>query len=72
MTGCLEGWGKYAVHGDIDLPYPSIGAGFEVNTGVFAIKRSARGLLVKWLEVFMGDFERMMFFLTGEQQGLYN
>jgi hypothetical protein len=53
----------------MNLAHPSVGSGFEINTGAFAVRRRAAGLLVEWLNVFMSDYQRMRYFLTGEQQG---
>lgn len=48
----------------------AVGGGWEMNTGAFAVKRSAKILLEKWVEVFKEDPDRFAYFQSGEQQGM--
>ena len=46
------------------------GAGWEMNTGAFAVKRSTAPLLLKWVECFKNEPSRFEYFQSGEQQGI--
>lgn len=49
---------------------PAVGMGWEINTGVFATRKSSRGLLEKWIEAFRDSPELFHDFESGEQQAL--
>ena len=51
--------------------FAAVGRGWEMNTGMFAIKKSAAPLLRKWIDTFV---ERRDIFIeaeSGEQQGRF-
>ena len=66
MAAVMEGWGM-STNGDAHL---AVGHGWEVNTGSFAVRRSASGLLRTWLKIFKDHQDKFTHFLTGEQQGI--
>jgi len=47
----------------------AVGGGWEMNTGAFSVKKTAKPLLEKWVEVFKEDPDRFAYFQSGEQQG---
>eukprot|EP01041_Mallomonas_annulata_P008440 gene8440-17402_t len=51
-------------------PTPAVGAGWELNTGVLAVKRSSRGLIEQWVHVFTSEPETFVDLESGEQQAL--
>jgi hypothetical protein len=71
IAGVMEG---YSTCLDPEKPDHTlaVGGGWEMNTGAFAVKRSAKPLLEKWVEVFKEDPDRFAYFQSGEQQGKAN
>lgn len=53
-------------------PTPVAGDGWEINTGAFTIKRSAKPLLHKWLEVIKTEWKTIGQYLSGDQPGIYD
>ncbi len=51
------------------MSYAAAGSGWEMNTGGFAIKKSAIELVYSWISVFQQDSSRFAPMETGEQQG---
>ncbi len=49
--------------------YPAVGNGWEMNTGMFAIKKSTAPLLKKWISKFIENSEIFLAAESGEQQG---
>lgn len=47
----------------------AVGSGWEMNTGAFAVKKSTKPLLEKWVEIFKKEPEKFAEFQSGEQQG---
>eukprot|EP01041_Mallomonas_annulata_P005410 gene5410-10825_t len=64
MAGVFEG---FAIG---PRPTPAAGGGWEVNTGVLAVRKQALPLLREWLEVFKKDIKVFGEYLSGEQQAL--
>ena len=63
MAACFEG---FAIG---PRPSPAVGYGWEANTGVLAVRRSALPLLHQWLQYFKSEQDRLTQYLSGEQQG---
>lgn len=51
-------------------PTPAEGDGWEINTGMLAIKRDALPLVKKWLAIFKRDQAVLDQYISGEQQAL--
>ena len=51
-------------------PTPAVGDGWEINTGMLAIKRDALPLVKKWLAIFKRDQAVLDQYISGEQQAL--
>ena len=51
--------------------FPAVGRGWEMNTGVFAIKRSTAPLLRKWIDTFVDNRDIFVVAESGEQQGSF-
>jgi hypothetical protein len=49
--------------------YPAVGRGWEMNTGMFAVKKSSAPLLQKWIDVFKQNSHIFSTVESGEQQG---
>ena len=50
--------------------FPAVGRGWEMNTGMFAIKRSTAPLLKKWIQTFTENKAIFVEAESGEQQGI--
>ena len=49
--------------------FPAVGRGWEMNTGMFAIKRATSPLLRKWIDTFISNKDIFVIAESGEQQG---
>ena len=49
---------------------PAMGMGWEINTGMIAVRKSSRGLLEKWVQLFREEHQLFSDFESGEQQGV--
>jgi hypothetical protein len=50
-------------------PTPVVGDGWEMNTGVFATKRSSKPLIHKWLDIIKTEWKTVGQYLSGDQPG---
>ena len=67
MAAVMEGYSVGS--SDPFKPTPAVGMGWEINTGMFAIRKSSKTLLEKWVETFSSNPEIFIDFESGEQQG---
>ena len=49
--------------------FPAVGRGWEMNTGMFAVKKSTAPLLKKWVDMFINNRDIFREAESGEQQG---
>jgi len=68
MAGVMEGYSMGS--SDPFRPTPAVGQGWEMNTGVLAVRRSSRGIVERWVEVFRDEHALFSDFESGEQQAL--
>ena len=51
-------------------PTPAAGDGWEINTGVLAVRRGAVPLVRRWLDIFKREQDVLDQYISGEQQAL--
>jgi hypothetical protein len=65
IAGVMEGYSSPLKDGK---SYPAVGRGWEMNTGMFAIKRSAAPLMQRWIDEFVKNADVFVEAESGEQQ----
>jgi hypothetical protein len=65
IAGVMEGYSSPLKDGK---SFPAVGRGWEMNTGMFALRKSAAPLMQKWIDEFVRNADVFVEAESGEQQ----